>query len=316
MTATVPAPLFVGRYPVGSNEWHDARRSTVNGSEIAAVMGISPYESPFSLWHRKSGGLGEVEQNDVMLWGNLLEDVIIGEFRRRHPELYVADGGGLWRHPERPWQGGSPDGRVWRDRDHPWPEDERQPDELVEIKTARFDDGWGDPGTDVIPVHYRAQVLWYLDVFGLSRCHVAVLIGGSDYREYLVEFDEDEVAPMRAAADQFLATIQAGQQPPIDGHDATYEAVKELHPDISPETVELRPAIAEAYLQALADHKDAEAEKRRMAGEVITAMAGAQHATYRTERIASRQAKSADGSIPYLVAARGACDPYRKDTAA
>lgn len=309
---TAAAPVFVGRHPVGSPAWHAARRATVNGSEIAAVMGISPYESPFSLWHRKAGSLGEVEQDDVMYWGTRLEDVILDEFRFRHPELHVEDGGGLWRHAERGWQGGSPDGRAWTD-ERAWSV-KAAPDELVEVKTARFDDGWGDPGTDEIPVQYRAQVLWYLDVFGLQVCHVAVLIGGSDYREYVVEHDEVELGPMRAAAEEFLATLERNEQPPIDGHDATYQAVKELHPLIEAGSVELPAETAEAYLQAVADHKDAEAEKRRMSGEVVTAMAGAQHATYRTERIASRQVKAADGSIPYLVAARGACDAYRKDT--
>jgi len=311
MTATAPAPMFVGRHPVGSPAWHAARRSTMNGSEIAAVMGISPYESPFSLWHRKSGGIGEVEQDPVMYWGNRLEDVILDEFRCRHPELHVEDGGGLWRHAERGWQGGSPDGRVWAD-ERAWSE-KAGPDELVEIKTARFDDGWGYPGTDEIPVHYRAQVLWYLDVFGLARCHVAVLIGGSDYREYLVQHDEDEVAPMRAAAAEFLATLERNEQPPIDGHDATYQAVKQLHPDIEPGSVELPEDVAVPYLRSLAAHKDAETEKRRCCAEVVAAMAGAQTATYLKTTVATRQAKSADGSVPYLVAARGAGDTYRKD---
>lgn len=296
--------VHIGTWEPGTAEWNEARRLTINGSEIAAVLGISPYDSPFSLWHRKAGRIGEVEQTDEMYWGNQLEDVIRDEFNRRHADTYTSPGFrpyGLFRHHERTWQGGGPDGIA--------------EGELLECKTARYDDGWGDEGTDEIPVHYRAQCLWYLDVFGYQVCHVAVLIAGSEYREYRVEHDAAEVEPMRLKARAFLDTLDAGQAPPLDGHDATYEAVRELHPLIEPARVEIPARIAVPYLHALAAMKDAEIEKRRWCAEVVNAMGTAKDALYLGERIASRQAKAGPDSIPYLVAARGAADLHRKDAA-
>ena len=302
-------PVHVGTPPVGTPDWPAARLGRINGSEIAAVLGISPYESPFSLWHRKNGNLGEVAQNDVMRWGNLLEPVILEEFGRRHDEFYVTHGGGLWRHHQRGWQGGSPDGRLYLQDNH----HREQPDELFEAKTARFDDNWGEEDTDQIPVNYRAQCLWYLDVFGLKVCRVAVLISGSDYREYRVEHNEAEVAPMRAAARAFLDTL-GGDPPPLDGSEATYDAVKELSPEVDGHDVDLTAAVAVPYLRALAEYADASIEKRRCAAEVINAMGTAQYARYSGERIASRVAKG--DAAPHLRAANGASDLLREATAA
>lgn len=298
--------------PVESDGWREARRTRINGSEIAAVMGLSPFESAFSLWHRKAGNVADVESTEAMHWGNVLEPVVRDEWNRRHLlDGYHCLETGQWRHVDRDWQGGSPDGLVW-------PlivEDEQAPPlALLEVKTTGHRDGWGEPGTDEIPIHYRCQVLWYLDVFGVDVCHVAVLIAGSDYREYAVHYDPAEVEPMRLRAREFLDTLAAGQAPPIDGHTATYEAVRQLHPDIEAEAVDTPDHIAEPYLAALAAEKDAQAEKRRTSALLIEHMGSAKDAFYRGQRIASRQAKSLD-TTPYLCAAKGAADQLRSAAA-
>lgn len=301
-------PVHVGNPEVGSSAWHAARATTINGSEIAAVLGISPYDSPFSLYHRKAGRLDEVAQTDEMYWGTALEAVIRDEFARRHTEdLVVRPGGGLYRHAERTWQGGSPDGELYV------PGYLDQPCALLECKTARYDDGWGDEGSDEIPVHYRAQVLWYLDVFDLQLCHVAVLIAGSEFREYQVARADDELAEMRAAAEEFVGRLREHRPPDLDGHDATYEAVKELHPDIEPATALIPDDVGDEYLAALAAEKGAKAEKTRTSALVAEAMGTARDAYHRGVQIASRRVKKAPGSLPYLVAERGVADRYRQE---
>ena len=39
----------------GSAEWLDYRRSRRNASETAAVMGLSPWSTPYQLWLDKTG---------------------------------------------------------------------------------------------------------------------------------------------------------------------------------------------------------------------------------------------------------------------
>lgn len=283
--------VHIGTYEAGSPEWVEARREAVNGSEIAAILGLSPFESRFSLWHRKAGTIAdEVEQQPQMYWGNRLESVVRDEFNQRHGRDFRPLG--LFRHHERTWQGGGPDGI------------DVENGELLEVKTSPFGEGWGPDGTDEIPVYYRAQCLWYLDVFGFEVCHVAVLISGYDYREYRVTYSPSEIEVMRAAAREFLDDLEAGRMPPIDSHEATYQTVRELHPEIEPVTVELPDEVAEQYITACAREQDARAKKREAAARVLVAMGSAQRAYYQGLLIATRQAKSSE-SAPYLVAANG-----------
>ena len=39
----------------GSPEWLEYRRSRRNASETAAVMGLSPWNTPYQLWLEKTG---------------------------------------------------------------------------------------------------------------------------------------------------------------------------------------------------------------------------------------------------------------------
>lgn len=294
--------IHLGTFEPGTPEWHAARANGIGGSEVAAVLGISPFESRFSLYHRKAGTIGPVAENDAMRCGKLLEPVIRDVFRADHPDIPIVEAG-TWRSVARPWQIANPDGVgdgcIW------------------EGKYSLFGDEYGEPGTDEIPVHHRTQVLHYLDVFELPLAHLTVFVGGrAEFRHYRIEHSPAEAELMRAECEKFLAEVAAGTPPPLDGSEATYDAVRELHPDIDGHQVDLPDSVARDYLRALAVCKDGEIEKRRAAAEVINAMGNAQHALYLGDRIASRMApRSADGH-PYLRAERGAADLFREATPA
>jgi len=80
VTATV-----LGRWEPGSPEWHAARAHGVGGSEVAAIVGCSPFESRFSLWHRKAALVGPVDETPEMEWGRRLEPAIAAKFMDEHP---------------------------------------------------------------------------------------------------------------------------------------------------------------------------------------------------------------------------------------
>lgn len=269
----------------------------LGGSEIAAVMGLSHWESTFSLWHRKAGLLGPVQETAEMEWGKRLEPVIAEKFAECHPELNPVKTG-LWRNRERPYQLGQPD------RDCSIEPTPHTP--LLEIKVARWDEHWGDPGTADIPVGYRAQVQWYMDCLGRRRCYVAVLIAPSDYREYVVEYDEQDVLAMRTAAAEFLTTVDRDERPPIDGSSATYQAIRELHPEIEPRDYRLPDDLAESYLRAVLTAKQADELKRQQVNLVADAMGTARRAMWGQECIATRQAKN--GGTPYVKVANFAAE--------
>ncbi|WP_414936647.1 YqaJ viral recombinase family protein [Amycolatopsis sp. cmx-11-51] len=278
----------IGTFEPGSPAWTAARASALGGSEIAAVLGLSPWESRFSLWHKKKGYTGAEVDNDVMRWGRWLEEPIARAFADAHPE-YRARRTGTWVSRSRPWQLATPDRLLSTLTERA----------LLEVKTAHNADEWGEPGTDEVPIFYRTQALWQLDTLGLSRAHLAVLISGSDYREYIVDWNIAEVSVLRDAAREFLDTVERDERPNIDEHTATYRAVRALHPLIDDVEVEIAPTLAERYRAAVAEHKAAEDAKRRAAAEVLDALGSGRRAVVAGESIAIRVPGSGD-ALPFL----------------
>lgn len=255
-------------------EWFAARQAGISASEIAAVLGISPWESPFSLWHRKAGTVGEQAGNDEMRWGSRVEAAIADEWGDLHPDFFVRPAG-LYTSAARPWQLASPD-RLLLDRslmDLGMSVDAVTV-AVLEAKNSASYDEWGDEGSDVIPVHYRAQVLWQCDVLGVEVGYVAAVIGGRPPRTFVIRVDEaaDEIALMRDAAERFLAGVAAGQAPGIDEHTATLAALKELHPDLDGTDAEVPADVADAYRAACAAAKAADAAKKLAENQLRDAM--------------------------------------------
>src|SRR5262245_52949583 len=74
--------------------WLEARRKGIGASEIAAVLGISPWESPFSLYWRKVNGW-DYEPSSEMEWGTRLEPVIAEKYANNHAGVYDIESGEL-----------------------------------------------------------------------------------------------------------------------------------------------------------------------------------------------------------------------------
>lgn len=289
-------PTVLGYFDPGSTEWHAARANGIGGSEIAAVMGLSPYESRFSLWHRKKGLIGPVEESPQMRWGKKHEPTICAEFTELHPKAGVVPSP-TFCHPERPWQIANPDRLLVGQQPGA-----TRPTAVLEAKTAYDDEGWGEEGTDQIPVWYRAQCLWYLDVLGVDRCHVAVLIGLSDYREYVVEYDPVDALKMRQAAAEFMRTLATGERPDIDGHSATYQAIREIPEGLDPVDVEIPTLLGDRFYAAQDAFWVAEDELTACKGLLLDAIGTGQRAVCERQRVATRTVR--EGRTYSLMPAR------------
>lgn len=282
------AELVASDASEGTDQWRVLREGAITSSRIAAILGLSPWESPFSLWHRMAGLAPEQPRNDLMHWGTKLEPLILDEYAERRSIVghQLVRKPGLYRHARRTWQMATPDATNG--------------DRIVECKYAPQADGWGDEGSDQIPVYYRAQVLWQLDVFGYAEADVCVWFGGSgQYREYVIARDPEDIHVMRERALDFLDSVDTGRRPPIDGHDQTYHVVRELHPDIDDEPVDIPAAIAERYIAALDMFDLADEEKHTATNQVADALGRGRRAMHRGQQIAIR-VPGRNGNPPYL----------------
>ena len=156
-------------------QWLEERRTGIGGSDVAGILGVSKWSSPMDVYLSKIGQADELAESPAMRWGTLLEAAIRDEFARvMGVEVQQC---GMIRSELHPFMIANVDGLVGDS-------------EILECKTARSADGWGEAGTNEIPVYYITQVMHYLAVTGRELAHVAVLIAGSDFRTYVVERDE------------------------------------------------------------------------------------------------------------------------------
>lgn len=260
MTAVEICPPHASR-----DSWLAMRRTGIGASEIAAVMGISPWESPFSLYWRKVNGW-QNDASDEMSTGTFLEPTIATWFEQnRDPnENLVFDYAGLYASSDRPWQLATPDRLVYLQCPEcagatvvdPWAAccidcagRGYRPDlaAVLECKwVAASWDGWGDDGTDVIPVYYRAQVQWQMDVMDVGEAWVCAL-GPGGFRTYRIRRDENDLRIMREHGRRFMDRLESFDPPDVDDHTATLAVVKRMNAAIDDVDVEIDPVLAAGY---------------------------------------------------------------------
>lgn len=274
----------------GTAAWVIERRAMVGASELAAVLGVSPHASPFSLWWAKTLGWG-TEQSFGMMIGHELEPVIARVFGATRPDLLLCRANGsLWRHPEVAWLGCSPDYlAVVEDVESPTPADPRgygPPTvhiEPVECKSDEGGKGWGVPGTDQVPLHHRVQLIQQCAVFGAPRGHL-VRMAGKRFSAYVVEYDHEAQRTMMGwmvEGQRFVDSLDGGEPPDVDEHRATGDALRELYASTvedenDPASRVIVPAaLRERYDRTLAETKVAEAAERGVKNELRAALGSA-----------------------------------------
>lgn len=180
-------------------EWIAERRKGIGGSDVAAILGLSPWKTPLAVYLDKRGEGDETPDNEPMLWGRVLEPVIRQQYAERTGRI-VRVPEGILTHQHYQFMRANLDGVT---------DDCR----VVEIKTARGGNDWGEPGTDEIPVPYLLQVQHYMAVTGFEVADVAVLIGGSDFRLYEVPADVELQEMMIAGESDFWQRVVEGRPP-------------------------------------------------------------------------------------------------------
>lgn len=223
--AQAPAPCVAA----ARSDWLAWRRGGVGASEAAAIVGLSPWASAWSVWAIKTGLVAEDEGNASMRLGTLLEPVLVKLFHEG-TGLYVAGEQTWCTHPDEPWMRCTVDGFVM---DHPDPMDAPWLDQCLDamyntlaIYEAKYT---SEQPWDEVPAHYQCQVQWQMAVTGLDRVMLGVLhmpFGRPQYRVYTVERDEADIALLTDKARRFwFDHVLAGIAPPADGHRATTDAL-------------------------------------------------------------------------------------------
>jgi putative phage-type endonuclease len=244
--------------------WLELRRKGIGSSDCSAVLGMGKYGSPFSVWLDKTGRAVDEPETEVMMWGTLLEPVIRSELARRMDVDIVTSP--MLRSKARPWQMYSPDGIIPSLK------------AVVEIKNAS---AWlSHEWADQIPDHAELQTQHGMAVTGADGAYVAGLIGGNRLAWEYVPRDDQLIDIINAAEQHMWDTyILPDVEPPIDGSDATAEAIAARWPrrfDVITAAEDVDAVLAEidAYHAAHAAVKHAESQKSQAVNRLTAMLQG------------------------------------------
>jgi putative phage-type endonuclease len=205
--------------------WLASRKQGIGGSDVAAILGLSPWKSAVDVFLDKTGQTPDSEENEAMYWGIVLEDVVAKEYARCNGAK-VQRINQMLCHPEHPWMLANLDrvvvapGSIARWKDGKL----LGADGLLECKTASAykADEWKAEDADAVPTCYAAQCFWYLAVTDAQWIDVACLVGGQRYVQKRIERDEAVIAHLieRCKAFWFDHVLTGLPPEPTSGEDA------------------------------------------------------------------------------------------------
>lgn len=254
-------------------DWLQARRNGIGASDVAGILNLSPWASPFSVWASKVDDQADDHDTPAMEFGRRAEAMIAPWFAER-TGLHVAGEQAHCSRSDQPWMMCTVDGFVV---DGP---NSSIDDALgvLEIKTTSASAAeWADEG---LPIYYRCQATWAMAVTGLDRCWFAVLhlaFGRPDFQVYEFQRDPADEGFVVAEVTRFWHEhVVANVAPAVDAHQATTEAIKahwptaegSLDADDAARTLVARLNAHKASAARLAEHIEAaENELRALLGD-------------------------------------------------
>ena len=197
--------------------WLKERQSGIGGSDVPALLGISHYASPCTVWADKLGLIPEMEYAEAMRQGVDLEAYVSRRFCEE-TGLKAHRKNKIIKNTAYPYSLANIDRRIVGERAG------------LEIKTCspfRLPDF-----KDKYPREYLAQCLHYLAVTGWDRWYLAVLIFGTEFKIYQIDradYQEDIEEIQRQVHSFWTNFVIPQVAPQPDGTPATGAAITSIY---------------------------------------------------------------------------------------
>ncbi|MTE24864.1 YqaJ viral recombinase family protein [Microbacterium sp. ZXX196] len=252
-----------------TEEWLRERQSSVGASEVAAVMGLDPWQTPLDVYKSKQGVGHDIDP--LLAWLGHKDEPTISEWIDRFSGLGLT----------------LTDGFMARSIEHPMfhASFDRWADGIpVQLKTAheytshKWDEG--------IPTQYRVQVQAEMLVSGAPRALLVVRIGARDFRAIWEPRDDRFIREhMIPAVESFWHdNVQAGV-PPVP---STLAENAEVFPTEAGREVEASEVALEAVDRRavlLSDIKEQKAEADALQLVIANYMGTAEALTHEGRRV-------------------------------
>ena len=264
-------------------DWLNYRRRGIGGSDVAAILGISPFRTARDIYYDKIGvaAVEPDESNWVQLEvGHLLEDLVAKIFQKK-TGYRVFQIKKMFHHSQYPFMLADvdyfaelPDGTI----------------ALLEIKTTNYNakDNWFIDGRKSVPVYYEMQGRHYMAVTDIDRVFFCCLYGNTEDEVIICEVKRDmdyETEMIFLEQEFWVGNVQSKVPPPYveDGDLVLDSVLQHLAPaDLSAESVKLDMTNIHCLIQYLQmqsekSRLDAEAKKletamKRLRGRIVSVM--------------------------------------------
>lgn len=191
------------------SEWLEWRRHGIGGSDVGAVLGVSKFRTPFDVWTDKVHGRVDFATPDTRR-GTYLEPGI-ARWYGEEAECLMARAESI-EHPELPWARCTPDYLASRAAES-W---------VVSIKAPRRSDGWGEPGSESVPLEYYLQIQWEMLVLSAlhhpaaTRGEIVALLYGELARYPIAPCPDVQLGALAKVRAFWAQHVAAGVPPPLD----------------------------------------------------------------------------------------------------
>lgn len=215
---------------LSEEDWLGYRRQGIGGSDVAAIMGVSPFATLRDLYNDKCGNPDVIQTEDNWVAkevGHRLEDLVakIFAYKTGYKVFAVRK---LFRHPFHSFMQANvdffvelPDGSI----------------AILECKTTNYNskEKWND---GAVPVNYEWQCRHYMAVMNLNCAYIACLYGNNENEFVYRRIDRDEVieADMIEMEAHFWNEYVLGRiEPPYtESGDLVLESIRRHYGELDP----------------------------------------------------------------------------------
>lgn len=196
---------YIKTQNLGRQQWLALRRGGLGGSDVAAVLGLSPYRTALDVYLEKTGEKQPVTDNPRMQAGRLLEDTVANWWALQHNARIRRDHK-IRIHPRHHCLFGNIDRLIVSGNDKRGPG-------VLEVKTTSgyVYKQWQESG---LPPDTHCQIMHYLNVTGHRWGRVAILVDGYDLHDIAVGYDSAFIRQMTEKLLDFWHNNVCKHQPP------------------------------------------------------------------------------------------------------
>lgn len=246
-------------------EWLELRRHSIGGSDAAAIIGLSKWASPYTVWADKTGRLPDKPDTEAMRQGRDLEEYVAQRFSEATGKR-VKRCNAILYNPAYPNSHADVDRMIVGENAG------------LECKTTSTLDVKQFRGVE-FPEKYYAQCVHYMAITGADRWYLAVLVLGKEFHVYTLERDEAEIRALMDAETAFWEQyVETDSPPAADGAESTTDAIRTIYADSSQSICILfgRETLLEEYMALKSQSKALDARIAEIQNTIMEDMQDAE----------------------------------------